>query len=164
MITQIITHTPSWVFGLFVLLIAFGLQQTRSRNVNAALAYLLPLGMIGLSLFGIHSSFGMEPAPVAIWAMGLLIVTGIRFKYFRDERVTFTRASRSFFIPGSWIPLCVIVAIFITKYAFAIMRALHAEMAGTDAFIAVFSLAYGCYSGYFSSRAANLVYAAKGAE
>jgi hypothetical protein len=78
---------------------AFGLQQTRSRNVNAALAYLLPVGMIGLSLFGIHSSFGMEPAPVAIWAMGLLVVTGIRFKYFRDERVTFTRASRSFFIP-----------------------------------------------------------------
>jgi len=99
LITQIITHTPPWVFGLFVLLIAFGLQQTRSRNVNAALAYLLPVGMIGLSLFGIHSSSGMEPAPVAIWAAGLLVVIGTRFKYFRDERVTFTRASRSFLSP-----------------------------------------------------------------
>lgn len=164
MITQIITHTPLWVFGLFVLLIFFGLQQTRSRNVNAVLAYFLPVGMMGLSLAGINSSFGMAPVPVAMWAGGLLIVTGIRFTYFRDERVLYNRTSRSFFIPGSWIPLCVIVAIFITKYAFAIMRAFNAELVSTHAFIAALSLAYGCFSGYFSSRAANLAYAAKCAD
>lgn len=44
------------------------------------------------------------------------------------------------------------------------VTALYPEMAGTDAFIVAFSLAYGCYSGYFSSRAANLVCAAKAAE
>lgn len=163
MITQILIHTPLWVYGLFIVLVAFGLQQTRSRNVNAVLAYFLPFGMIALSLAGINSSFGIKPAPIAMWAIGLVIVTVIGFKYFRDDRVTFTRSSRSFFIPGSWIPFFVIMAIFFTKYVFAVMHAFDAEIVTTKAFVAALSLAYGCFSGYFSSRTVNLVSKAKGA-
>lgn len=164
MITQILIHTPLWVYGLFIVLVAFGLQQTRSRNVNAVLAYFLPLGMIALSLAGINSSFGIKPAPIAMWAIGLLIVTVIGFKRFRDDRVTFTRSSRSFFIPGSWTPFFVIMAIFFTKYVFAVIQAFDAEIVTTEAFVAALSLAYGCFSGYFSSRAVNLVSKAKAAQ
>lgn len=164
MITQILIHTPLWVYGLFIVLVAFGLQQTRSRNVNAVLAYSLPLGMIALSLAGINSSFGIKPAPIAMWAIGLLIVTVIGFKRFRDDRVTFTRSSRSFFIPGSWTPFFVIMAIFFTKYVFAVIQAFDAEVVTTKAFVAALSLAYGCFSGYFSSRAINLVSKAKAAQ
>jgi hypothetical protein len=162
MITQILIHTPVWVYGLFIALAVFGLQQTRSRNVSAVLAYFLPFGMIALSLAGINSSFGIKPAPIAMWAIGLLIVTVIGFKHFRDDRVTFTRSSRSFFIPGSWTPFFVIMAIFFTKYVFAVMHAFDAEIVTTNAFVAALSLAYGCFSGYFSSRAVNLVSKAKG--
>ena len=164
MITQILIHTPLWVYGLFIVLVAFGLQQTRSRNVNAVLAYFLPLGMIALSLAGINSSFGIRPAPIAMWAIGLLVVTVIGFKRFRDDRVTFTRSSRSFFIPGSWTPFFVIMAIFFTKYVFAVIQAFDAEVVTTKAFVAALSLAYGCFSGYFSSRAINLVSKAKAAQ
>jgi len=164
LITQILIHTPLWVYGLFIVLIAFGLQQTRSRNVNAVLAYFLPFGMIALSLAGINSSFGIKPAPIAMWAIGLLIVTVIGFKHFRDDRVMFTRSSRSFFIPGSWTPFFVIMAIFFTKYVFAVMHAFDAEIVTTKAFVAALSLAYGCFGGYFSSGAVNLVSKAKGAE
>lgn len=144
-------------------LVAFGLQQTRSRNVNAVLAYVLPCGMIALSLAGINSSFGIKPLPIAMWATGLLVVGVIGFKCFRDERVRFTRSSRSFFIPGSWTPFLVIMAIFFTKYVFAVMHAFAAEIVTTQAFVAALSLAYGCFSGYFSSRAVNLVLTAKAA-
>jgi len=163
LITQILIHTPLWVYGLFIVLVAFGFQQTRSRNVNAVLAYFLPFGMIALSLAGINSSFGIKPAPIAMWAIGLLIVTVIGIKHFRDDRVTFTRSSRSFFIPGSWTPFFVIMAIFFTKYAFAVIHAFDAEIVTTNAFVAALSLAYGCFSGYFASRAVNLVSTAKGA-
>ncbi len=164
MITQILTHTPLWVYGLFIALVVFGLQQTRSRNVNAVLAYFLPFGMIALSLAGIQSSFGITPVPVAMWAIGLLIVTVIGFKYFRDDRVTFSRSSRSFFIPGSWTPFFVIMALFLIKYVFAIMRAYDAGIVTSQAFVAALSLAYGCSSGYFSARAVNLLSKTKGTE
>jgi len=120
--------------------------------------------MIALSLAGINSSFGIKPAPIAMWAIGLLIVTVIGFKRFRDDRVTFTRSSRSFFIPGSWTPFFVIMAIFFTKYVFAVIQAFDAEVVTTKAFVAALSLAYGCFSGYFSSRAINLVSKAKAAQ
>ena len=157
MIAQILIHTPIWVYGLFVVLVAFGLQQTRSRNVKAVLAYLLPLGMIALSLAGIDSSFGIKPVPITMWALGLLTVSAIGFKYFRDDRVTFSRSNRSFFIPGSWTPFVVIMAIFFTKYVFAVMNALDPNTATASTFVAMLSLAYGCFSGYFSSRAVNLL-------
>ncbi len=161
MIVQILTHTPIWVYGLFIALIFFGLQQARSRSVNALLAYFLPFGMIALSLAGINSSFGFQPASLAMWVIGLLLITSIGLKYFRDDQVTFNRSSRSFFIPGSWVPFIVIIGIFLTKYVVGVMKALDAEILNTPAFVAALSLTYGCFSGYFSSRALNLIIKAK---
>jgi hypothetical protein len=162
MIMQILTHTPLWVFGLLIVLIVFGIKQSRSRNVHAVLAYVMPLGMMALSLAGINSSFGLKPAPMAMWAIALLVVTVIGYRYFRDDRVTFARASRTFFIPGSWVPLCVIMAIFVTKYLFAVMRAYDAQVVASPNFVIALCLAYGCFSGYFAARVVNLVFKARG--
>jgi hypothetical protein len=156
MITQILIHTPLWVYGLFIALLFFGFQQTRSRTVNAYLAFMLPIGMIALSVSGISSSFGLKPVPLAMWALGLLTVTALGFIFFRDNRITFTPSSQTFFIPGSWIPFLVIMAIFFTKYVLAVMRAFDSEIVKSNVLIAMLSLAYGCFSGYFSSRAVNL--------
>jgi hypothetical protein len=161
MISEILSHTPIWVYGLFIALIVFGIQQARSRAVNAVLAYFLPFGMIALSLAGINSSFGIQPTSIAMWAIGILLFTSIGFKYFRDDRVTFNRSSKVFFIPGSWVPFFVIMAIFLTKYVFGVMKALDAEILSAPAFVATLSFAYGCFSGYFSSRALNLMIKAK---
>ncbi|MEH6564489.1 MAG: DUF6622 family protein [Halopseudomonas sp.] len=157
MITQILVHTPLWVYGLFVGLLVFGLQQTRSRNVNVFLAFLLPVGMVALSLSGIGSSFGMQLVPLAMWAFGLLSITLIGYLFLREKSVVFSPSSRSFFIPGSWVPLAVIMAIFFAKYLFAVMHALDAQVTSSTGFVVSLSLIYGLLSGYFASRAINLV-------
>jgi hypothetical protein len=159
----ILSHTPHWVYGLFVAVLVFGFQQTRSRSINAYLAFSLPIGMIALAIAGISSSFGLTLAPLAAWAIGLLTVTALGFVSFRDDRITFTPSSRTFFIPGSWVPLVVIMAIFFTKYVFAVMRDVDSEIAKSSVFVAALSLAYGCVSGYFSSRAVDLALKARGA-
>ncbi|WP_339010781.1 hypothetical protein [Aeromonas popoffii] len=56
-ITQVFICTPFLVYGLLALLITIGLQQTRSRKVNRAVAYILPFRMMALSLAGINASF-----------------------------------------------------------------------------------------------------------
>ncbi len=155
--TQILSHTPTWVFVLFVVLLAFGFMQTRSRNVNKFLAYLLPGGMVVLSLAGVQSSFGLTPFSVAVWAVGLVLVTFIGYTFFRDTRVSFDPHRNAFYIPGSWVPLIVIMAIFFTKYAVAVMTSLKTDTASSPAFAILLSLAYGGFSGYFSSRAVSLL-------
>jgi len=61
MIGNILSNTPTWVFGLFPGLLALGLLQTRTRRVGRVPAFTLPVGMTALSLAGIQSSFGLAP-------------------------------------------------------------------------------------------------------
>jgi len=158
---QILSHTPGWVFALFAGLLAFGLLQTRSRSVKAAVAYVLPAGMVALSLSGIESSFGFKPAPLAAWAVGLTVVAVIGYTAFPHKGISFNSTNGSFYIPGSWVPLAVIMAIFFTKYAFAVMQGFGVAAARSPTTALALSLVYGCLSGYFVARAAGLVVAAR---
>lgn len=158
---QILSHTPIWVFILFVVLVGFGLQQAISRSVNLLRAYFLPAGMIALSLAGVLSSFGLKPAPIALWGLGLVLTVTLGYKLFPQKGIVFYPDKKSFFVPGSMVPLVVIMAIFITKYSVAVMMSLHNPLLVNPGFILLLSFAYGCFSGYFASRALTLVKAAK---
>ena len=157
MIVQILSHTPIWVYGLFFVLLAFGLIQTRTRSVRKMPALLLPAGMLALSLWGIYSSFGLTTIPLAAWGMAIAIATVVGYTFFRDTRIHCTATDGNFFIPGSWGPLVVMMAIFLTKYVYAVMHAYNAEVISTPLFIGTLSAVYGLLSGYFSSRAVNLI-------
>lgn len=161
---QILANTPTWVFGLFVALLALGLLQARSRTVRKIPALLLPAGMVALSLAGINSSFGLKPVPLVSWAIALVLSALVGYGLFRDKRVTYDATAKAFFVPGSWVPLAVIMAIFFAKYIYAVMQALHAVVISTTLFIVGLSAVYGLLSGYFAARALNLVKLAQRAQ
>ena len=154
---RILSHTPAWVFVLFFVLLAFGLMQTRTRRVRKLPALLLPAGMVALSLAGIQSSFGFRPLPLLAWAAGLAVAALVGYRWFRDDRVTYDAAEKAFFIPGSWTPLAVIMAIFLAKYAYAVMLAMQAEAIGSAPFLIALSAVYGLLSGYFVARGIHLI-------
>jgi hypothetical protein len=120
-------------------------------------ALLLPVGMLALSLWGIYSSFGLTTIPLAAWGMAIAIATVVGYTFFRDTRIHCTATDGNFFIPGSWAPFVVMMAIFFTKYVYAVMHAFNAEVISTPLFIGTLSAVYGLLSGYFSSRAGNLI-------
>ncbi|HEY0393814.1 MAG TPA: DUF6622 family protein [Candidatus Elarobacter sp.] len=157
MIVQILVHTPIWVYGLFFVLLVFGLMQTRTRTVAKIPALLLPVGMIALSLFGIYSSFGFRPLPLVAWATATAIASAAGYAFFRDTRVRRDATGGKFLIAGSWGPLVVMMAIFCVKYVYAILHGFNAEVIATPMFIGALSAVYGVLSGYFSSRAVNLI-------
>jgi hypothetical protein len=154
---QIISNTPAWVFGLFLALLALGLVQTRTRTVGQLTAFLLPVGMVALSLAGINSSFGLRLVPLAAWGVALAISAVVGYAVFRDERVEYDPSGRRFRVPGSWVPLAVIMAIFAAKYVYAVMQALGANIISAPLFVAVLSGVYGLLSGYFVAKALNLI-------
>ena len=49
------------------------------------------------------------------------------------------------------------MAIFFAKYVYAVMHAFNAEVVSTPIFIGALSAVYGLLSGYFTSRAVNLI-------
>ena len=75
---------------------------------------------------------------------------------------TRTRTVRKFpalLLPAGMIALslAVIMAIFFAKYAYAVMRALNADVISAPLFVVVLSAVYGLLGGYFAARALNLI-------
>lgn len=157
MILQILANTPVWVFALFLSLLGLGLMQTRTRAVRRFPALILPAGMVALSLAGINSSFGLEPLPLLCWATALAMTSLVGCRFLRDRGVKYNATTQALVVPGSWVPLAVIMAIFFAKYVYAVMRAFHAAVLDTTALIVILSAVYGVLSGYFTARACNLV-------
>ena len=59
-------------------------------------------------------------------------------------------------MPGSWLPMGVILAIFMTKYAVGVTLSMQPSLAHSDAFTLSVSLLYGLFSGFFAGRAIRL--------
>jgi hypothetical protein len=149
---QILSHTPYWVFGLFIALIVLGLQQRRDRRVKMPFAFFLPIGMIALSLAGIFSSFGLSLIPVIIWAVGLSLGASFIARIFPVKGIRYHPEHNSFYIPGSAIPLVVIMAIFFTKYCVGVLHGTSPEALNSPILKFIFALIYGLTSGYFVGR------------
>jgi len=156
MFIAILQHTPVWVWGLFVALVALGLSQTRDREMTLVRVTVLPLVLVGLSLSGVLSAFGHAPLPLGGWAAGVgaALVFGRQFVAVRGAR--WLAQTGRLYVPGSWLPLVLIVGLFCIKYVAGASLSMHPTLSTDAAFAGLCSLAYGGFSGLFLARALSL--------
>jgi len=154
--TSILQHTPVWVWGLFTAVIALGLSQTRDREVTLLRITILPLVLIALSMSGVLSAFGHAPLPLGGWASGVgaALVFGRQVVAVRGAR--WLAESGRLHVPGSWLPLVLIVGLFCIKYVAGASLAMHPALATDATFAGLCSLAYGSFSGLFLARTLSL--------
>jgi hypothetical protein len=155
MIINILTHTPLWVWGLLVLLIALGYSQTKTRQAGIARVVLLPLIFTALALSSLYSSFGASSLVFAAWATGF-IATVVAMQAL-PQKASYSTQTRSFMLVGSWVPLLVILAIFLSRYVIAVTFAISPQMKTQMMFGVVAGAVYGVLAAYFSGRALGLV-------
>ena len=157
MIAQILINTPLWVWGLLAALLALGFSQARSRTAGLGRIILLPLGLGAFSLYGTVSAFGASPPVIGSWLLAttllLLIVTQIPL----PAGTHYDSARRQFQLPGSWVPMALIMGIFLTKYAVGVNLVMHPELKANASFILAIGTLYGVYSGIFAGRAVRLI-------
>jgi len=147
----VLTHTPWWVFVVFIVPLILGFQQSRDRTVSRRRLLLLPLAMLGLSFYSVVSSFGLGVLPCLVWALGVGAVAA-----FCSRRLKFSAQpgpSGSFQVPGSWWPFALMMAIFFIKYVTGYALARHLVIAFQPWFIVTVSLSLGLLSGAFLARA-----------
>jgi Family of unknown function (DUF6622) len=149
---EILKRTPSWVFVLFFVLLIFGYVQSKGRVVSRSKITLLPAAMLVLSFYGVLSAFGINSFALTAWLVGIGIAVWIGLKTANLNGVIFTTESKSFSVPGSWLPLSLMMAIFFTKYAMGVILARKLPIASEPAFFSSISLIYGLLSGVFLAR------------
>jgi hypothetical protein len=113
---------------------------------------LLPATLAGLSLYGVWSAFGMSAVAFCALLLGIALALLANRILKQPRGVTYSEPAGTFTIPGSWMPLALILIIFFVRYAVAIALVVKPWLRSLGAFVGIVSLVYGVLSGIFFAR------------
>lgn len=158
---QVLLHTPTWVYGLFVFLLLLGLFLSRERTVGMSRAFILSCGMFGWTLVSTLLMFEGRPLAVFCWAVALGMVRLYNLRLALPRGVAYLPETRRFHFSGGYSILALIMAVFFVRYAVAAATAIHPELKHDAAFMVVTSAVFGLFSGIFFVRAMSMLRAVR---
>jgi hypothetical protein len=146
-------QTPAWVFVLFVCLVYVGYLQSRTRSVAKSELFIVPAAALCLSLYGTWSAFGANPVGFAAWIGGAGLALLLGRKLPRERSANHTMRDGRVTLPGSWVPMGLIMAIFFANYFVSMALATRMLSPRLPAFVGISSFAFGMLSASFMARA-----------
>jgi hypothetical protein len=159
MIGNILAHTPTWVWFLLAALTWLGVAQLRDRNAGLVRVSLLPVIMTGLSLWGLVGAFGSSPVfgyTMLMW----MFVAAVAFAAIGitapPKGTLYEPVTRTYFLPGSVLPLVMILGIFLTRYVVNVDIAMNPTLTRDGQYTLIVGAMYGLFTGTFLGRAARL--------
>ncbi|HWX01276.1 DUF6622 family protein [Collimonas sp.] len=157
MFAQIISHTPLWVWALLAFLVYRGVLASVDRELTLRKLAIIPLVMLALSWQGVSTVFGILPLPMLCWLLAAAIAATLNWRLFRKERVTVYPERGVVFQRGSWLPLMLMMGIFLTKYTVGVTLSMHPALAQDTTFTVVVCTLYGVFNGMFLGRLLRIV-------
>lgn len=154
MLIQIVSHTPIYVWAILAFLIYRGVLAASTREMAFKRLFIIPAVMLALSLQDIAAKFGINGLPLAAWAAGALC-TGLPAWRLGAPGIAAGSTADTVRVRGSWAPLALMMAIFITKYVTAVSMAIQPALAGHPVFMVAVCALFGCFNGYFMGRLAR---------
>jgi hypothetical protein len=160
-IGAILMQTPTWVWALLAGLIALGASQLHRREVTLRRTVLLPLSMALLSLYGLIAALGNAhalPTALALWALAAGCTAGaaLLWQPAPPKGCRYDTATACFHLPGSAVPLALILAIFLTKYGVGVELAMQPQHVHDSVFAHTLATVYGVFNGILFARTARL--------
>lgn len=155
----IVAQTPSWVWGLLAGLLFLGFTQVAGRTIGSRRVMITPIAMTAFSLLGTATAFGSSQqflTVLLVWIATAATAAALIAPMAPATGTRYSAASRSFVVPGSWIPLALILGIFLTKYVVGVELAMQPSLARDIQYPLVAAAIYGAFSGIFVGRAARL--------
>jgi hypothetical protein len=156
----ILKNTPVWVWGLLTGLLALGFSQVRARTASLTRVAAVPVLMTGFAIWGIGSAFGASGQMVWVmlaWLAAAAVVAAILAPGAAAQGTSYDRATRTYALPGTFVPLLLIVGIFLTKYAVGVELAMQPKLAQDATFAIEIAALYGVFNGFFTGRAIRLL-------
>ena len=147
-----LAHIPVWVFAIFFGLLALGWRHSRPRSVAPRALVGLAVGMAGLSLYGVLAAFGGAWPVMLTWAIGMAVSVGLG-RGVLGPRGMVREAKGRVHLPGSWLPLAMLMGIFVAKFALGFAAAMGAGVISQPGFVLSASAVFGLLSGGFAARA-----------
>ncbi|MBA5605178.1 hypothetical protein H3H36_07370 [Duganella sp. FT3S] len=154
MLQQIVSHTPLYVWFILAFLISRGMAASADRDVTMRNLVIIPAVMLVLSWLDINNKFGFDGLVAAGWGIGALIGAGLVWRNFDSGSISYSAASGAIRLRGSWLPLALMMAIFCTKYAVAVLLAVLPAARENSLFVVAVCIVFGMFNGAFLGRLA----------
>lgn len=155
-IITILQHTPIWVWAMLAALSALGLSQLRPRRVAPLRLLVLPAVLLGLGLWSMGGAFVKLPLVALAWLLALAAGGALGWQLPRPAAARWLADERRLLLPGSVVPLLVILAIFSLRYASGVAMALHPEWRADGHVQLPLALLFGAISGLLAGRTLRL--------
>ena len=128
---QIFTKMPLFVLPLFAMLLHVGLRARRRSSFPIAVLVLIPSLFFGLSLFLFLGKYGTNPGAILFWFLSFAVGGAIGFSYAQTLKLQFDRKKKRVEIPGSWIPLILLMSIFTSKFSLGMITSMMPHLTGS---------------------------------
>jgi hypothetical protein len=109
-----------------------------------------------MSTWGTVSSFGLAPLVLLAWPIAAGLTIWLMIQRPISTRIRYDIDTGLFHLPGSWIPLMVMMGIFSVKYIVGVTLALEPGLAARVEFSTAASVMYGAMTGIFIGRVGQL--------
>lgn len=151
MIQQIISHTPVYVWALLAFLVYRGVLAAKDREVSLGKLFIIPVVMLVLSLTGMNGHGLLGAGVWGVWLAGMLAAVLVTWAA-GDGGIAVNREAGTVALRGSWTPLALMIAIFVTKYTVAVVSAMHPEIQRQLLFVVAVNGLFGVFNGVFIGR------------
>jgi ABC-type multidrug transport system permease subunit len=121
----------------------------------------VPAVMILLSFFGVISAFSNQAAALLAWMVGLLSTVSLSHALGAWRTIRWSAEEQRLVLPGSWLPLCLILGLFFTKFGVNVLPALDPKLIHDMRYSVGAGFAYGAFSGAFLGRGVAMWRAAR---
>lgn len=151
MLQQIVSHTPTYVWAILGFLVYRGVAASRDRTVTVREVFILPAVMLALGLQSTANGFGLESPAGGAWLAGLTAGIVLMWRSAGNGAVL-DRAAGTVQLRGSWLPMALMMAIFVGKFAMAVALASQPALRSSLALALPACAAFGLLSGAFMAR------------
>ena len=150
---QILKQTPIWVWAILAALIYLGARQMKARVVKRYSVLIAPVAFLFVGLM----AAGRDPVGFATWAVSLISVAALTFFVWQPTNgARYDASGDRLHMPGSIVPLLLMLAIFLLNYVINVMLAINPAYRSELVWQVVPALILGALSGKFIGRAATL--------
>lgn len=151
MLQQIASHTPTYVWAILGFLVYRGVAAARDRNVAVREVFILPAVMLALGLQSTANGFGLGSPAGAAGLAGLAAGTAMMWRH-AGAGFALDRTAATVQLRGSWLPMALMMTIFVGKFAMAVALATRPALRDSLGFALPACATFGALSGAFMAR------------
>jgi hypothetical protein len=152
-IISALSHTPIWVYILFVYLMWVSIKATKTRVISLKKVFIIPALFTYMSIHTLITSFDINFFEISTWTCAILfgVIVGCLDVLRKVANIKVDKQKHLIQLPGSWVTLILILIIFASKYYFsyelAIDPALHNQTGFEFGMLAVSGACTGLFIG-----------------